>query len=196
MASRSSRGSWRRMWPASISASRNSVARAHQRLERGHQAGGRRGARPAHLPDQAQQFGPAGGQAEHRAHHRLHPGPAGAGRGQRLLQGGRQLDGAPVDDRLEQDLLGREPVEDGLLADLEAGGQGVERRGVVAAGGERGQGGVQDPLGGGRPRPTPADPPAGLPTGSAPVAGPGSAALPMLDSVTYHMVDRSGDPRP
>ena len=73
-----------------------------------------------------------------------------------VLQGGRQLDGAPVDDRLEQDLLGREPVEDGLLADLEAGGQGVERRGLVAAGGEGGQGGVEDPLrGAARARPRP-----------------------------------------
>ena len=56
------------------------------------------------------------------------------------------LVGAAIDDRVEQRLLRREPVEDRLLADPEVAGEVVERGAVVAAGAEGVHGGDQDPL--------------------------------------------------
>ena len=83
------------------------------------------------------------------------------------------------------------------------GGQGVQRGGLVAPGGERDQGGVEDPLGGARTpvragrvrppvRPGPARPRTRRSRRCRGSGGPAS----MVDSLTYHMVDRSGDPRP
>ena len=61
-----------------------------------------------------------------------------------------QLGARPVDDRAEQLLFRAEVVEDRLLADAELGGQGVERRGFVAARAECPQCAVEHPLGRGR----------------------------------------------
>lgn len=120
---------------------------------RGHLGGGRR-TEPGHLPYQAEELRPVGGQPEHRPDHRLDPLPAVPGFGEGSFEGSGELGGAPVDRCLEEGLFGREPVQDGLLGDLQGPGQVVEGGPLVAGPGEGGDGGVEDPL-----RGSPAHPP-------------------------------------
>ena len=104
----------------------------HQRVEAGDELRRRRRPEPRHLAEQAQQRRPACRQTKHLAHHRLDASPAIARASERALELEDQLVGAGVDHALQQRVLGREVVEDRLLAHAEAGGQRVERRRPIA----------------------------------------------------------------
>ena len=100
------------------------------------------------LPQEAEHRGVAGGQAEHHPHHRLDTVEAVAGGGQAPLETPGHLGGAVVHHRLEQRILGGEPVEDRLLAYVEEAGEIVEGRGLEAAGPELRHGHGEDAIGG------------------------------------------------
>ena len=157
----------------------------HQGLQRQRHLGRRRGAQPRYLSQQSEQFGLPRRQPEDRADHGFDPDPPDAGAAQRGLEGLGQVGGAARDDRLEHGVLGGEPVEDALLGELEALGQGIQRGGVVAAGGKRGQGGVEDAVAR-RWVGFPSGPPRRSPVG-------GSAWPDLVVVLTYQMVDRFGD---
>ena len=105
----------------------------HQRLEFVGEPGRGRRAEPADLAEQAEQLGPAQRQAEHRAHDGLDPVAKPDRRPiERVLEGRGELGRGLIDHRVEQLGLGREVVEDRLLAHAQLGGELVERGGVVA----------------------------------------------------------------
>ena len=107
-----------------------------ERLEHEHEPRRRGGSQPADLAQQTEELGASRRQTEDRAHHGLDARPARSGAGQRILEGGGELGGGAIDQRFEQGLFGREPVEDRLLADAQALGQGIEGGRLVAAGAE------------------------------------------------------------
>ena len=183
------------MCPASISASRNPVARCTS----GSTAVTKRvAAGVPRRPISRTRPSSSGRRAASRkterttASTRAHPVPAEASDASRAADSSMALRSMTASSRTS---LTGEPVEDGLLADVEADGQGVERRRLVAPGGERGRGRRRGSAPTWSAPSASVRPPAG--TGVA-GSGRGPPASPVLWStrVTYHMVDRSGDPRP
>ncbi len=87
----------------------------HERFKCEHQPGGCGRSEPPDLTQKAKQFRSSRCHPEHRAHHGLHTRPTVPGTRQRVLERSCELGSRAVDERLEQDLLRREPVEDGLL---------------------------------------------------------------------------------
>ena len=105
---------------------------ASRRVE---QPGRRRRAEPGDLPQEARASSGGGRRGGTSPHDRLDPAePVARRRPAPRSSAAGHLVGAAVDDRVEQRLLRREPVEDRLLADAELAGQVVERRGLVARG--------------------------------------------------------------
>ena len=139
-------GAWR---PASISASRNDDARCTSGSRASVicvAAGGP--SRPTSRSSPSSSGWRAARRKTERttASTRSQPSPAPL---QRRLERGGEVGGAAGDHRLEQGVLGGEPVQDRLLGELELLGDGVERGRLVAPAGERGQGGVEDAVAGG-----------------------------------------------
>jgi hypothetical protein len=117
-----------------------------QRLERGREALGALPAGAAQLAHQPEQLGPAQRHAEdlpHEGFHSCEPAGLVADRG---FQRVHHLARGDIQDSTQQLVLGGEVVEDGLLADPQLCGDGVQRGGVDATRAERVQRGPHDAL--------------------------------------------------
>ena len=120
----------------------------HQRLQPRAEIDGRARAKPADLAHQSEELRPAHRKAEHRAHHGVETLEPRAGRRECRFKRRPQLVGAVGDRGVEQRLLRRIPVENGLFAYPQFAGQRVERGRLEPSGAELLEGHIEDAFGG------------------------------------------------